>query len=365
MECRDRPIFGLQFHPEVTHTPRGTEILRNFLFDVCHCEATWTMAGYREQVLAEIRATVRNRRVCVLVSGGVDSTVTAALLASALPAEQVVAIHVDSGLMREGESADVVAFLREAGVSNLVFVDASERFLSRLAGVTDPERKRKLIGDTFIEVQQAEIARLGLDDADVFLAQGTLYTDLVESGQGVGKHAAVIKTHHNVGTPLVRAKREQGLLLEPNREIFKDEVRALGLALGLPEDLVYRHPFPGPGLAIRVLGEITPERLAVLRAADTVFLDEIRQAGLYRAIWQAFAVLLPVRSVGVQGDGRSYDHVVALRAVESVDGMTAEAFPFPWEVLRRVATRITNEVKGVNRVVYDISSKPPATIEWE
>ncbi|MBM3276040.1 MAG: glutamine-hydrolyzing GMP synthase, partial [Candidatus Sericytochromatia bacterium] len=263
------------------------------------------------------------------------------------------------------ESIEVVQFLTAAGVANLVFVDASARFLSRLAGISDPEEKRKVIGDTFIEVQEAEMERLGLDGADVMLGQGTLYTDLIESGLGVGKNAAVIKTHHNVGTPLIRAKRDAGLLVEPNREIFKDEVRELGLRLGLPEALVYRHPFPGPGLAIRVLGEVTPDRLAILRRVDEVFLDEIRAAGLYRTIWQAFAVLLPVRSVGVQGDGRSYDHVVALRAVSSVDGMTAEVFAFPWDVLLRAATRITNEVKGVNRVVYDISSKPPATIEWE
>ncbi|MBM3267347.1 MAG: glutamine-hydrolyzing GMP synthase [Candidatus Sericytochromatia bacterium] len=365
VQHRALPVFGLQFHPEVTHTPQGTQVLRNFLFEVCRCEASWSMADHLDRVVAEIRATVGDNRVCVLVSGGVDSTVTAALLARALPPEQVLAVHVDSGLMRKGESADVVRFLREAGVGDLAFVDASAQFLSRLAGIADPERKRKIIGDTFIEVQQAELSRLGLADADVFLAQGTLYTDLIESGLGVGQNAAVIKTHHNVGTPLVRAKRDQGRLIEPNREIFKDEVRALGLELGLAEDLVYRHPFPGPGLAIRVLGEVTPDRLELLREVDAIFLDEIRQAGLYRTIWQAFAVLLPVRSVGVQGDGRSYGHVVALRSVESVDGMTADAFAFPWDVLRRVATRITNEVPGVGRVVYDISSKPPATIEWE
>ncbi len=365
MQHGQKPIFGLQFHPEVTHTPQGREILDNFLFRICRAERSWSMEGYLERMVAEVRRTVGSNRVVVLVSGGVDSTVTAALLARALPPEQIVAIHVDSGLMREGESTEVVATLTRAGITNLVFANATDKFLGRLAGVTDPEQKRKIIGDTFIEVQQTELERLGLDDGSVFLAQGTLYTDLVESGLGVGKHAAVIKTHHNVGTPMVRAKREAGLLIEPNREIFKDEVRELGLRLGLSEDLIYRHPFPGPGLAIRILGEITPERLEVLRAVDTVFLDEIHKAGLYRTIWQAFAVLLPVRSVGVQGDGRSYDHVVALRAVESVDGMTAGSFAFPWEVLMAISTRITNEVKGVNRVVYDISSKPPATIEWE
>lgn len=368
MQHEEESIFGLQFHPEVTHTAQGSRMLENFLFKVCRADRTWSMHGHLERMVAEIRRVVGASRVVVLVSGGVDSTVTAALLARALPSEQIVAIHIDSGLMREGESAEVVSALSRAGLSNLVFVNATDRFLSRLRGVTDPEQKRKIIGDTFIEVQQAELERLGLGDSSdgpVFLAQGTLYTDLVESGFGVGNHAAVIKTHHNVGTPLVRAKREAGLLVEPNREIFKDEVRQLGLELGLPEELVYRHPFPGPGLAIRILGETTPERLALLRAVDAIFVDEIRKAGLYRAIWQAFAVLLPVRSVGVQGDGRSYENVVALRAVESQDGMTAGAFPFPWDVLMRISTRITNEVKGVNRVVYDVSSKPPATIEWE
>ena len=361
----DKPLFGFQFHPEVTHTPKGRDMLRNFLFKVCRCEESWSMTGHLDQVVGEIRRTVGGSRVAVLVSGGVDSTVTAALLARALPPEQVVALHVDSGLMRAGESAEVMLALEGIGLANLAFVDASALFLGRLAGVVDPETKRRIIGDTFIEVQQREMARLGLDDDLVFLAQGTLYTDLIESGHSQGKNAAVIKTHHNVGTPLVKAKREAGMLVEPNREIFKDEVRELGLCLGLPEDLIHRHPFPGPGLAIRIIGAITPERLGVLRNVDTVFLDEIRRAGLYRTIWQAFAVLLPVQTVGVMGDARTYDHVVALRAVESIDGMTAGVFHFPWDVLARIATRITNEVKGVNRVVYDVSSKPPATIEWE
>lgn len=365
IEAPSRALFGVQFHPEVTHTPNGREILGNFLFEVCGCSGQWTMDSHLESACRAVRDKVGDGRALVLVSGGVDSTVTAALLARALRPEQVFALHVDSGLMREGESAQVMVELAGLGLENLAFVDASERFLSRLVGVTDPEAKRRIIGDTFIDVQQAEVERLGLAGEGVFLAQGTLYTDLIESGHGVGKQAATIKTHHNVGTPLVRAKREAGLLLEPNATIFKDEVRELGSRLGLSEDLVWRHPFPGPGLAIRILGEITRERLELLRQADRLFTEEIRRAGLYRDIWQAFAVLLPVQSVGVMGDARTYESAIALRAVDSSDGMTADVHPFPWEVLTRTASRIANEVKGVNRVVYDITSKPPATIEWE
>ncbi len=365
IEDTSRRIFGVQFHPEVTHTPNGRAILGNFLFAACRCSGQWTVDSHRERAIAAIRETVGDRRVLVLVSGGVDSSVTAALLARALPPEQVYALHVDSGLMRRGESAQVMQELSALGLAHLAFVDASERFLGLLAGVTDPEAKRRILGDAFIAVQEAETARLGLDGADVFLAQGTLYTDLIESGLGVGQQAVTIKTHHNVGTPLVRAKREAGRLLEPNAEIFKDEVRELGLRLGLSPELIGRHPFPGPGLAIRILGEVTADRLEILRHADEVFLQEIRQAGLYDRIWQAFAVLLPVQSVGVMGDARTYEHVVALRAVESTDGMTADVHAFPWAVLTRTAARIANEVAGVNRVVYDITSKPPATIEWE
>ncbi len=365
IEDASRRIFGVQFHPEVTHTPNGRAILGNFLFEACHCSGQWTVDSHLDRAIASIRETVGDRRVLVLVSGGVDSTVTAALLARALPPEQVHALHVDSGLMRRGESAQVMRELSALGLAHLVFVDASERFLGLLAGITDPEAKRRILGDAFIAVQEDETARLGLDGEDVFLAQGTLYTDLIESGLGVGQQAVTIKTHHNVGTPLVRAKREAGLLLEPNAEIFKDEVRELGVRLGLSPELIGRHPFPGPGLAIRILGEVTADRLEILRHADEVFLQEIRQAGLYERIWQAFVVLLPVQSVGVMGDARTYEHVVALRAVESADGMTADVHAFPWEMLTRTASRIANEVPGVNRVVYDITSKPPATIEWE
>ncbi|MBI6546520.1 MAG: glutamine-hydrolyzing GMP synthase [Cyanobacteria bacterium NC_groundwater_1444_Ag_S-0.65um_54_12] len=360
-----RAVYGVQFHPEVTHTPNGQVILENFLFEICGCSHSWSLAGHLERTVAELQSTIGKLPVCVLVSGGVDSTVTAALLARALPSAQVRTLHIDNGLMRAGESVEVLESLHRIGITDVTFVDAAELFLERLVGVTDPEEKRRIIGDTFIAVQERELARLGLGDNKVFLAQGTLYTDLIESGSGVGKQAVVIKTHHNVSTPSVQAKREAGLLVEPNREIFKDEVRALGLCLGLPESLVYRHPFPGPGLAIRILGAVTPERLALLRQVDACFLDELRRNGLYEKIWQAFAVLLPVQSVGVMGDARSYDHVVGLRAVQSCDGMTAQAYPFPWEVLTRLATRLTNEINGVGRVVYDVSSKPPATIEWE
>ena len=356
--------YGLQFHPEVTHSPNGKQLIRNFVFDVCGCQGDWSVADYLDEAIRDVRAQVGNSPVIVLVSGGVDSTVTAALLAKALPPEQVYAIHIDSGLMRARESAQVVESLKELGLANLHFVDASERFLSRLAGVTDPEEKRRIIGDTFIEVQAEEVAKLGIDEESAYLAQGTLYTDLIESG-ATGSQTATIKTHHNVGTPLVKAKRAAGKIVEPCGGIFKDEVRELGMHLGLSRELVMRHPFPGPGLAIRILGEITRERLEVLRKADVIYLEELRRADLYEAIWQAFAVLLTVNAVGVQGDGRTYGGVVALRAVDSVDGMTADFHPVPFEVLGRVASRIANEVKEVNRVVFEVTSKPPATIEWE
>ncbi|MEB3197870.1 MAG: glutamine-hydrolyzing GMP synthase [Candidatus Sericytochromatia bacterium] len=358
------PRHAVQFHPEVTHTPEGRQILSNFVFGVCGCRGDWSVQAYMEESIAEVRAQVGQAPVIVLVSGGVDSTVTAALLARALPPEQVFPIHIDSGLMRAGESEAVATFLREAGLVNLRVVHAQPRFLEALSGVADPEEKRRRIGDVFIEVQNAELAQLGFDAESAFLAQGTLYTDMIESGAS-GAHTATIKTHHNVGTPLVRAMREAGRLVEPCRGIFKDEVRALGLLLGLPRELVMRHPFPGPGLAIRVLGAITPERLAIVREADRIYLEEIRRAGLYDAIWQAFAALLPVHAVGVQGDGRTVGEVVALRAVDSVDGMTADFHPVPFEVLGRAASRIVNEIRGVTRVVFDVTSKPPATIEWE
>ncbi|MEB3237572.1 MAG: glutamine-hydrolyzing GMP synthase [Candidatus Sericytochromatia bacterium] len=356
---------AVQFHPEVTHTPRGMAMLGNFLFGLAGLRADWNVRDQLPARLEEIRAQVGKDPVLVLVSGGVDSTVVAALLARALPPEQVVAVHVDSGLMRKDESRQVMEALATAGVRRLHLVEAQDRFLQSLSGVSDPEIKRHRIGDLFIQVQEEAVVDLGLGDQRVYLAQGTLHTDLIESGHGTAGAAVTIKTHHNVGSPLVAAKRAAGLIVEPNRDLFKDEVRELGRVLGLPEHLVDRHPFPGPGLAIRILGEVTPERLDLLREVDAVFTDQLRREGLYDKVWQAFPVLLPIRSVGVVGDGRSYDHVVALRAVDSQDGMTAQVHPFAWDALLRISGRIVEEVRGVGRVVYDLSPKPPATIEWE
>jgi GMP synthase (glutamine-hydrolysing) len=359
-----RQVYGLQFHPEVTHTPNGRQILSNFLFDVCRCAGDWDLGDYLLEMVAEIQAQVGDRPVVSLVSGGVDSTVATALLLKALPAEQVYAVHIDSGLMRRSESQQVMGSLEALGLRHLRLIEAEGEFLAALAGKTDPEEKRHAIGDTFIAVQERELASLGLP-ADSFLCQGTLYTDLIESGHGPAGTAATIKTHHNVGTPQIKAKREAGLVVEPNKGIFKDEVRELGERLGLGHDLVHRHPFPGPGLGIRVLGEVTREKLDILRAVDEIFVAELHARNLYASIWQAFAVLTDARSVGVMGDFRTYERVVALRAVMSLDGMTADVYPFPWEHLTAIARRITNEVRGVNRVVYDVTSKPPGTIEWE
>ena len=358
IENRQKRFFGLQFHPEVVHTPRGKEIITNFVHGVCRCGKGWTMRNYLEQSIAEIRAQVGKERVILGLSGGVDSSVAAALLHKAI-GDQLTCIYVDTGLMRAGESEQVVSLFRGHYNIPLVHVDASDIFLSRLDGVSDPEKKRKIIGATFIDVFDEEAKKIGGAD---FLAQGTLYPDVIESIAPSGGPSVTIKSHHNVGGLPARMKMK---LVEPLRELFKDEVRALGRELDLPHTLVGRHPFPGPGLAIRVLGAITPEALEVLRKADAIYLEEIRAAGLYDAIWQAFAVLLPVRTVGVMGDARSYENVCALRAVTSTDGMTADSYPFEHAFLSRVATRIVNEVRGINRVTYDCTSKPPGTIEWE
>jgi len=353
-----RRIYTTMFHPEVVHTPDGARLISNFVRNIAGISPDWTMRHFRSAEIEKIRAQVGKSRVICGLSGGVDSAVAAVLIHEAI-GEQLTCIFVDHGLMRLNEADEVVNLFRGHFNIPLVHVDASERFLAALAGVSDPERKRKIIGQHFIEVFEAEAKKIG---GAAFLAQGTLYPDVIESVSFSGGPSVTIKSHHNVGG---LPERMDLKLVEPLRELFKDEVRALGRELGLPEAFVGRHPFPGPGLAIRIPGEITREKLEILRNADAVYLDEIRKAGLYDKIWQAFAVLLPVRTVGVMGDGRTYDHVCALRAVTSVDGMTADFFPYDMTFLARAATRIINEVKGINRVVYDVTSKPPGTIEWE
>lgn len=351
-------IYGVQFHPEVVHTPDGAKLLRNFALNIAECSGDWTMAHFRSEAVARIREQVGEGRVICGLSGGVDSSVAAVLIHEAI-GDQLTCIFVDHGLMRQDEGAEVVEMFRGHYNIPLVHVDAADRFIGALEGVDDPEKKRKIIGGLFIDVFDEEAKKLGGAD---FLAQGTLYPDVIESVSFTGGPSVTIKSHHNVGG---LPERMDLKLVEPLRELFKDEVRELGQELGLPDKFVKRHPFPGPGLAIRVPGKITREKLDILRKADAIYLDEIRNAGLYDAIWQAFAVLLPVQTVGVMGDARTYEFVCALRAVTSSDGMTADYYGFDHEFLGRAATRIINEVKGINRVVYDITSKPPGTIEWE
>lgn len=354
----NRRFYGVQFHPEVVHTPHGRELLRNFTHNICGCKGDWTMSSFKDEEIARIREKVGDSKVICGLSGGVDSSVTAVLLHEAI-GDQLTCIYVDTGLMRRGESEQVVNLFREHYNIPLIHEDASKLFLGALEGVSDPETKRKTIGKLFIDVFDDCAGRVG--DAE-YLAQGTLYPDVIESVSFTGGPSVTIKSHHNVGGLPETMKLK---LVEPLRELFKDEVRDLGRALGMPEDFIRRHPFPGPGLAIRMPGEITADKLDILRKADTIYLEEIHNAGLYDDIWQAFAVLLPVRTVGVMGDNRTYDYVCALRAVTSTDGMTADYYPFEHEFLGRVSTRIINEVKGINRVTYDITSKPPGTIEWE
>lgn len=354
---QSKRIYGLQFHPEVVHTEKGEKIIKNFLFDICKCKGDWTSLNFIDEQLHKIKSTVGSSKAICALSGGVDSTVAAVLVKKAI-GDNLTCIHIDNGLMRKNESEKIGKLFEEKLKLNHIHVDVSERFLKNLKGISDPEKKRKIIGNTFIEVFEEEAAKI--KDAE-FLVQGTLYPDVIESVSIKGA-SATIKTHHNVGG---LPEKMHLKLIEPFRELFKDEVRSVGKNLNIPSEFIYRHPFPGPGLAVRVLGEITKEKLEILREADDIFITAIKEEGLYNSIWQAFTVLLPVSTVGVMGDARTYEFVLSLRAVTSVDGMTADWYTFEHDFLASVSNKIINNVRGVNRVVYDISSKPPATIEWE
>ncbi len=357
LENKEKKIFGVQFHPEVIHTEEGTKIINNFLYNICKCKGDWTPRNFIDKSIKEIQEKAGSSKVICALSGGVDSTVAAVLVRRAI-GENLICIHIDTGLMRKNESAEISKVFKENIKLNLIHIDASKRFLEKLSGVFDPEEKRKIIGRTFIEVFEEEAKKNGSIE---FLVQGTLYPDVIESSSAEGA-SATIKTHHNVGGLPERMNLK---LLEPFRDLFKDEVRRVGKELDILDELLERHPFPGPGLAVRIISDITAEKLDILRGADDIFIGEIKKAGLYNEIWQAFAVLLPVQSVGVMGDARTYENVLALRAVTSVDGMTADWFQFDNDFLANVSNKIINKVRGINRVVYDVSSKPPSTIEWE
>ena len=362
-EREQEGYYGIQFHPEVTHCEYGREILENFSIGICGASKEWNMDRFLDQAIGEIREGAGDRDVLLLISGGVDSMVVAGLLLRSLKPEKVHLLYIDTGLMRKNETPEIEENLSKLGARNLYVVDASVEYLTALEEVTDPEKKRTIIGDIFVRIQDREIKERGIGDA--LLAQGTLYPDMIESGKGVGKHAHIIKSHHNVRSPLIEAKRKAGQIIEPLRLLYKDEVRTLGGLVGLEKKVIGRHPFPGPGLAVRILGELTKEKCDVLREADAIFIEELRTRGLYDQIWQAFCVLLPIRSVGVTGDVRKYGYVLSLRAVISRDAMTADVYPFEPKALLEISSRITNTVSSIGRVVYDISSKPPATIEWE
>lgn len=358
VENKEKKIYGLQFHPEVFHTEQGVDIIRNFLFKVCECKGDWTMAGYAETAIERIRETVGDRHVILGLSGGVDSSIAAALIQKAI-GDQLTCVFVNNGLLRKGEVKAVKKLFGDNFQMNLVVSETSDLFLDRLKGVTDPEKKRKIIGNTFVEVFEQEVEKIGEVD---FLAQGTIYPDVIESVPIGGNPAAMIKSHHNVGGLPERMKLK---ILEPLNQLFKDEVRRLGEELGLPREVVWRQPFPGPGLAVRILGEITPENLNILREADAILIEEMKKADYYYKVWQSFAVFIPVRTVGVMGDERTYDNVIGLRIVESIDAMTADWAELPHKLIQKISNRIINEVAGINRVVLDVSSKPPSTIEWE
>lgn len=356
-------LYGLQFHPEVSHCDYGKEILSNFIYKICKIDKNWTMEQFSDQISTILKEKIKNNKVLLLISGGVDSSVVAGILLKSLPKENIFLMYIDTGLMRKNETLEIEIYLKSLGAQNIKIVDAAELFLHSLKGISDPEKKREIIGDLFIKIQEKELP-VSIPE-NYFLAQGTLYTDLIESGKGVGANAKIIKSHHNVRSPLVEKKRNDGLIIEPLDKLFKDEVRKLGLSLGIDKRIIERHPFPGPGLAVRIIGDITVEKVRILQDADFLYINELKERNLYHKIWQAFCVLLPIKSVGVTGDAREYGYVLALRAIKSVDGMTADVFPFESIDLLEISSLLTNKIPEIGRVVYDISSKPPATIEWE